>query len=60
MKLTMIARPFTTAGVDLSGFYQVNYTKHQSAKYNEVYIAFFVCFVTRAVPVKLSIDLITE
>lgn len=50
-KHTAIARPFTTTGVDLAGFYQIKCTKHRSMKYNKVYIAFFVCFVTRAVHV---------
>ena len=57
---TTISRPFTTTGVDLSGFYQVKCTNHRSTKYNKVYIAFFVCFVTRAVHIELVIDLSTE
>ena len=55
-----IARPFTTTGVDLSGAYTVKCVNHRSTRYNKVYIAFFVCFVTRAVHVELVEDLSTE
>lgn len=56
-KRITIARPFTTTGVDLSGFYHV---KCRSIKRDKVYIAFFVCFVTRAVHIELVIDLSTD
>ncbi|XP_065218644.1 uncharacterized protein LOC135844395 [Planococcus citri] len=55
-----ISRPFSTTGVDLSGFFQVKCVNHRSVKHYKVYIAFFVCFTTRAVHLELVDNLSTE
>lgn len=57
---TSISRPLTTAGVDLTGAYSIKCTGHRTTRYNKVYIAFFVCFVTRAVHIESVMDLTTE
>lgn len=57
---TLISRPFTNTGVDLTGFFEVKCTNHRTVKVNKVYASFFVCFSTKAVHIELVTDLSTD
>jgi hypothetical protein len=57
---TDITRPFSNVGVDYTGHFSLKCTGHRSTKYNKVYAAFFVCFVTKATHIEIVEDMTTE
>lgn len=54
------ARPFLWVDIDFAGHFQVKCIVHRSAKMNKCYVAFFVCFSTRACHIELVSDLSAE
>lgn len=55
-----VSRPFSNVGVDLTGAINLKCTNHRSIKSYKVYLAFFVCFSTRAVHIEVLEDLTSE
>ncbi|KAK7603897.1 hypothetical protein V9T40_004170 [Parthenolecanium corni] len=55
-----VSRPFSHTGVDYAGPLSIKCTNHRSTKFNKVYLAFFVCFATKAVHIEVVGDLTTE
>lgn len=55
-----ISRPFTHTGVDYAGPLSIKCTNHRSQKINKAYLAFFICFATKAVHIEVVSELTTE
>ncbi len=55
-----VSRPFRNTGVDFAGPVLTKCTRHRSTKVNKTYLAFFVCFSTKAVHIEVVGDLSTE
>ncbi len=55
-----VLQSFCTTGVDFAGPLQMKCTRHRSVKYQNVYLAFFVCFTIKAVQIEVVSDLSTE
>lgn len=56
----VVSKPFTTVGVDLIGAVELKCTNHRAVKFYKIYLAFFVCFSTRAVHIEVVDDLTSE
>ncbi|XP_076660276.1 uncharacterized protein LOC143363596, partial [Halictus rubicundus] len=56
----MATRPFQTTGVDFCGPFFIKEKKHRNTKKIKVYVAVFVCFVTKAIHLELVSELSTE
>ena len=54
------SRPFSNAGVDLTGEIEMKCTRHRTMVYYKYYIIFFVCFATKAVHIEWASDLTTS
>jgi hypothetical protein len=54
------ARPFTYTGVDYAGPFQSKCVGHRSIKFNEVYLAVFICLTTRTVHLEIASELTTH
>ncbi|CAK9834538.1 hypothetical protein ANTRET_LOCUS11054 [Anthophora retusa] len=50
-------RPFQTSGVDFCGPFYIKEKKHRNTKKLKVYVAVFICFVTKAVHLELVSEL---
>ncbi len=54
-----VSRPFTP-GVDYAGPLSIKCTNHRTTKFNKAYLAFFICFATKAVHIEVVGALTTE
>ena len=55
-----VSRPFTITGLDFGGPLVIKLSSNRKAKTSKAYIALFVCFSTKAVPLELVSGLSTE
>ncbi len=55
-----ISRPFSHTGVDYASPFGIKCTNHRSIKHNKAYLAFFICFSTKAVHIEVVSELTIE
>lgn len=55
-----VSRPFNHVGIDFAGPFSCKCVAHRSVRFYKIYIAFYVCFVTRAVHLEIVSSLSTE
>lgn len=54
------ASPFTHVGIDFCGYFFIKYKGQRKGTYNKIYVAIFICFVTKAIHFEVVTDLTTD